>query len=73
MYIARSFPIPIQIECSDEACVIMMTLIFAFASVDNSFLEYPGIPTIPLPSSVSKAMFDIAYSRTTSPFEALSC
>ena len=52
--VARSFSIPIQIECSDEACVIMMTLIFAFASVDSNFFEYPGIPIIPLPSSVSK-------------------
>ncbi len=42
--------IPTQIECSDEACVIKITLIDAFANASKRRLEKPGMPTIPLPS-----------------------
>ena len=48
--------IPTQIECSEELCVIRITFIFLEASASNSLLEKPGIPTIPLPSRLSKAM-----------------
>jgi hypothetical protein len=40
---------PIQIECSEDACVIMMTFILECYKVSNNRLENPGIPTIPFP------------------------
>ena len=33
--------IPIQIECSEEACVIIMTFIFECANVSNNRFENP--------------------------------
>ena len=43
---------PTQMECSDDACVIRMTLIAALANASNNLFEKPGIPTIPLPSKL---------------------
>ena len=48
--------IPTQIECSDEPCVIKITLICLVANASNNLFEKPGIPTMPLPSRLSKAI-----------------
>ena len=45
---------PTQIECSDELCVMRITFTDSFASDSNNLLEKPGIPTMPLPSKLSK-------------------
>ena len=47
---------PTQIECSEELCVIKMTLILFFARASNNLFEKPGIPTIPAPSKLNKQM-----------------
>ena len=52
-FIEKASSIPTQIECSDDACVINITLIDAFASASKSLLEKPGIPTMPLPSKLT--------------------
>ena len=51
--------IPIHIECSEEACVIIIILMLLFEISSNNFFENPGIPTIPLPSIVTRAIFSI--------------
>ena len=45
---------PTQIECSDELCVIKITLIDFLANASNNLLENPGIPIIPAPSKLNK-------------------
>ncbi|OPZ66194.1 MAG: hypothetical protein BWY83_02951 [bacterium ADurb.Bin478] len=45
-----------QMECSDEAWVISMMLIWCFASTANSRPAMPETPTMPLPSMRSSAM-----------------
>ena len=52
-FLASSVRKPIQMECSDEACVIIITLIFSMESDSNKRFEKPGIPTIPLPSRLT--------------------
>ena len=47
---------PTQIECSEELCVIKMTLILFLANASNNLFEKPGIPTIPAPSKLNKQM-----------------
>ena len=49
--------IPIQIECSEEAWVIIIIFILLLDISSNNFFEKPGIPTIPLPSIVSNVIF----------------
>ncbi len=44
--------IPIHIECSEEAWVIITIFTLPLDKHSNNLLEYPGIPIIPLPSSV---------------------
>ncbi|CAI8233508.1 MAG: Uncharacterised protein [Flavobacteriaceae bacterium] len=56
---ASSSLTPIQIECSDDACVIMITLIFAADRASNKRLEKPVIPIMPLPSKLIKATLSI--------------
>ena len=46
-------------ECSDEACVIKITLIFSIDKTSNNLFEEPETPIIPGPSSVNKAMLSI--------------
>ncbi|MPM51206.1 hypothetical protein SDC9_97953 [bioreactor metagenome] len=43
--------------CSEDAWVISTTFIFALANDVKNLAEYPGIPTIPLPSREMSAMF----------------
>ena len=50
---------PIQMECSEEACVIMITLIFSMDKASNRRFENPGIPTIPLPSRLTRETLSI--------------
>ena len=56
---ASAFRIPIQIECSEEAWVIKITLILFCESTSNKRFEEPATPIIPEPSSVSNAMLSI--------------
>ena len=53
---ASAFKIPIQMECSEEACVMKITLIFSFDNTSNNRLDEPETPIIPEPSKVSNAM-----------------
>src|SRR5207249_633760 len=46
---------PTQIECSEDPCVIRITLIDAPDKDSNNLFENPGTPTMPLPSRLSKA------------------
>ena len=66
---ASEFRIPMQIECSDEACVIKITLIFSCDNTSKSLFEEPATPIIPGPSSVIKVMLSIWLI----PFTGLLC
>ena len=57
--LASEFKIPIQIECSEEACVIKITLTLANERVSNNLFEDPKTPIIPGPSRVIKVMLSI--------------
>ena len=50
---------PIQIECSDEAWVIIIMFIFFSDRHSKKRLENPVIPTIPLPSKFTRDTFSI--------------
>ena len=56
-------------ECSDEACVIKITLMFSFDNTSKRRFEEPEIPIIPEPSSVNKAILSIWLI----PFIGLDC
>jgi hypothetical protein len=55
---ASSFKIPIQMECSEEAWVIKITLISS-DSTSKVSLDEPVTPIIPGPSRVIKVIFSI--------------
>src|SRR5690606_39664290 len=57
--------IPKQMECSEEAWVIKITLIFSKDNVSNNRFEKPGIPIMPLPCKVNKAMLEILLMPVT--------
>ena len=52
--LSSSFRTAMHIECSEEACVIIITLMLAIDNTSNKRFEKPGIPTIPLPSRLIK-------------------
>ena len=61
--------IPTQIECSEELCVIRITFIFSLDNASNKRFENPGIPTMPLPSRLSKAsLVMLEIPRMLPPF-----
>ena len=48
-----------QIECSDEACVIKITFILSLASAPKILDAMPTTPTIPLPVMRSRVISSI--------------
>ena len=57
--------ITIVIPCSEEACVTITTLMPLEATIPKNLLVNPGIPTIPLPSTVIAHTSGIAVSPLT--------
>ena len=58
-----------QMECSEELCVIRITLILWLASVSNKRLLKPGMPAIPcLPGWVTKFLLMLDMPCTALPF-----
>ncbi len=57
--LASSAFTPKQMECSEEAWVIIMMFMCWLDKHSNKRLENPGIPTIPLPSKFNNATFSI--------------
>ena len=57
---AESFELtPIQIECSEDACVIIIIFICLLDKHSKKRFEKPGMPIIPLPSRLIKATSSI--------------
>ena len=50
---------PIQMECSEEACVIKTILTFTWAIAPKNLFEAPKNPTKPEPSNVINAILSI--------------
>ena len=62
---ASSERTPKQIECSDDAWVIMIILICFNDKHSNKRFENPGIPIIPLPSRLISATFSMWLTPLT--------